>query len=186
MFVLLKLLVSDCDNLRVKNHLVHSFHIIKVVVKLLLSFREKSFSFVLLGNLEFVWLHLSSSLGIQLLHLSFSHLGLLLSSDLLLFKEFLFSDCLFFSFNWCCHLDSIQIILSNNHSIVLAIFLSFSSNCSQIVHRDDSGISPNTRSSSWWLLLSSEESLIDVWVFGNSSARSLTRSWTHLWLNKHQ
>ena len=98
-FVLLKLLVSDGDDLRVENHLVHGFHIIKVVVKLLLSFGEKSFSFVLLSNLEFVWLHLSSSLGIQLLHLSFSHLRLLLSSDLLLLKEFLFSDCLFFCFN---------------------------------------------------------------------------------------
>lgn len=63
--VFFKLFISDCDNLRVHDHLVHLFDIIHLVIELFLSFGEKCLILFTLILLVIGWSHFCSSLLIH-------------------------------------------------------------------------------------------------------------------------
>ena len=70
-FILLELFVSNGDNLRVQDHLVHVLNVIEIIIHFLLSLRSE---IVVLGGLAFLplsWLNFFSSFGIHFEHLSF-------------------------------------------------------------------------------------------------------------------
>lgn len=55
MLVLFKLLVSHSDHLGVQSHLVHMLHIVMLLIELLLSLREQTFSPLVLLNFNLSW-----------------------------------------------------------------------------------------------------------------------------------
>jgi len=89
------------------------------------------------------------------LHFGFTGLRFSQSGLLLLLKESFFSYDLFFCFDRCGSLDSLQIVLGDDHSIVLVIFFSFTPDGTKLIHRDDGGTSlAGAGGSSAWLLSS--------------------------------
>jgi hypothetical protein len=121
--VLLQLFVSDSNNLGVEDHLVHLFHIIKVIVHLFLSLGEEGFILGTLIFLLFSWLDFLCSLLIHCDHSSFLCLRFGHSSLLLCLSNLLFLLNCLLSFDCRCVLDSIQIVLADDYCIVLGGFL---------------------------------------------------------------
>lgn len=135
--VLLQLLITNGNDLRVEDHLVHVLHIVKVVIHFLLSAGQQSL--ILLG------LHLreltgSLSLGtssIELLHLCLAGLRLGESSRLLLLEKLLLLDQLVLSLDSCCVSDTVKVILTEDDGIILFVLLDFASDATELLEGDD-------------------------------------------------
>jgi len=137
--ILFKLLVTNCDNLCVEDHLVHLLDIIKLIIKLLLRLGQKGLILSHLVLLLRCGLHFLSS---SLVH--FDHLFLLCfrlgkGSSFLLIGQSLFLQELVFGFDSGGVLDSIQVIFSDDYGVVLVVLFSLLSDGSQLVHGDKTG-----------------------------------------------
>lgn len=71
--ILLKLLVSDGNDLGVEHHLVHVLDIVKVFIHAFLSLAQQRLRLILFFNLPLSWCNLLSSCGIHLHHFGLSH-----------------------------------------------------------------------------------------------------------------
>ena len=175
--VLLELLVTNSDNFRVKHHLVHVLHIIKVIVHLLLSAGQQSLVLRVLHPLEFTRRLLSGTFGIELLHFGLAGLGLSHSSRLLLLKQLLLLNHLILSLDSSCVPDAIKVVFTEDDGIVLVVLLDFASDTTQLLKRDDTlrGSHGGTSGNVAFLSAITEKGLIDL--------RALTSTGSDLFKN---
>lgn len=135
--VLCKLLITNSNDFRVENHLIHLLNIIKLIIKHLLCLRKKRLILRHLIRLLFCGLHFLRSSLIHFDHLFLLSLRLRKCCSFLLVSQSLFLQELVFSFDSGCILDSIQVIFGNDDRVVLVVLLSLLPNGSQLVHSDE-------------------------------------------------
>ena len=139
------MLVSNGDDLRVEDHLVHLLHIVHFVVHFLLGLREEGLVLRGIVFLLFGWLHFLRSLLVHGDHLCFLSFRFGESSCLLLVSQSLFLKNLVFCFDSRCVLDSIEVVLAEDNCVILVVLFGLSPDVSQLIHSNESCRCLNSR-----------------------------------------
>lgn len=109
--ILIKLLITNGNDFRVEDHLIHLLNIVKFIVHHFLSLRKKRLILRMLILLLICWLHFLGSCLVHLDHLLLLGLGLGEGGGFLLIGQLLFLEQLVFSFDCGSVLDSIEVVL---------------------------------------------------------------------------
>lgn len=130
--VLVKLLVTDCYNLRIKNHLVHLLHVVVLLVKLMLSLGKLAHITVFLLDLGLGGWHLVGSLPVHLLHALAARLSVcLLHLELLGLQHFLGGQVLLI-LDCCVGLNARDLCMVQNGCLPCGSLLRFLADLSQL------------------------------------------------------